>query len=431
MAKKEAQPAKTLTRRQLALSRREREQLRLIYWGLGLVGVLILIVLAIGLIQTYIIEPNSPVAIINGQEISTQEYQNRVLYERFLLDSQIEQMRQQLAALPAEAEQEDQLTQLLRNQYQQFGAQLIQQRRIVDRQTLDAMIEDKLVQAEAGKRNITVSEDEVTEQINRILANRAGGLTAAAVSETSTARAEASATAAVWTPTPTFTPSPTLTTTQAITEPTATPENTPTPGPTPTPNIISAESLSQQYTEWLQTLANGAGTDEARYRQYIRVGLLRNKLREAIGDEAPREAEQAHARHILVETKEEAEKVIERLKAGEAFADLAVELSKDKQSGAQGGDLGFVPRGQFVQPVEEAIFSLPIGQISEPIETQFGWHVIEVLEREVRELSPTDYSVSQRAAYDDWLTKTRETAQIEDLWTVDKAPREATVGQEF
>jgi parvulin-like peptidyl-prolyl isomerase len=282
-----------------------------------------------------------------------------------------------------------------------------------------------LIEAEAEQRNITVSEDEVTEQINRILANRAGGLTAGAVSETSTARAEATATAAVWTPTPTFTPSPTLTTTQAITEPTATPANTPTPAPTPTPNIISVDSLAQQYSEWLQTLTDQVGADETEYRSYIRAGVLRNKLREAIGNDVPRSAEQARARHILVATEEEAQQVIERLEAGEAFADLAQELSTDKGSGEVGGDLGFVPRNRFVAPVEEAIFSLPIGQISEPVESQFGWHIIEVLEREERELSPADYSLSQRSAYDDWLTQARESAQIEDLWTTSKAPEDS------
>ena len=140
-------------------------------------------------------------------------------------------------------------------------------------------------------------------------------------------------------------------------------------------------------------------------------------------------AEQSHARHILVETEEEANEVIERLEAGEDFADLAEELSLDTTSGVQGGDLGFVPAGSFVAAVDEAVFTLPIGEISEPIETQFGWHIVEVLEREERELSPADYRQRQSQAYNDWLSSARMETNIEDLWTSDKAPADTFFGQ--
>jgi parvulin-like peptidyl-prolyl isomerase len=430
MAKREVQPSRNPTRKQILVSKREQEQLRFIYWGLGLVGILILIVLAIGLIQTYVLEPRSPVAIVNGEEITTQTYQDRVRYERFILERQIDQLLQQQAALPT-TEEDDQLTQLLRNQYQQLTNQLLQQRSLVDRQSLDDMIEDELVEAEAVRRNITVTEEEITEYINRILANRAGGLTAAAASETSTARAEASATAALWTPTPTFTPSPTITATETVTEPTATPADTATPAPTPTLNIIDEATLTTDYGEWVAALAEGAGITEAQYRQYVRATLLRDKLGEALGEEVPTTAEQAHARHLLVATEEEAEQVIERLEAGEAFADLAAELSTDQSSAPQGGDLGFVPQGEFVAPVDEAIFSLPIGEVSQPIETQFGWHVIEVLEREERELSPEFLSRRQQAAYDEWLMNARQEASIEEFWSPTKAPADSFFEQQF
>jgi len=431
MAKKEVQPSRTPTRKQVLVSKREQEQLRIIYLGLGLVGILILIVLGIGLVQTYITEPRSPVAIVNTEEITTEAYQDRVRYERFILERQLDQILQQQAALPAAAEEEDQLTQLLRNQYQQMANQLVQQRSLVDRQSLDDMIEDELVEAEAARRNITVSEEEITEHINRILANREGGLTEAAASATSTARAEASATAASWTPTPTFTPSPIITATETVTEPTATPANTATPAPTPTLNIIDESTLATQYSEWMAALAEETGITEAQYRQYIRATLLRNKLREALGEEVPTSAEQAHARHLLVETEEEAQQLIERLEAGEAFTDLMAELTTDDNDATQGSDLGFVPRGEFVEPVEEVIFSLPVGQISEPVQSQFGWHVIEVLEREERELSPEFLSRRQAEAYDEWLMSARQEASIEEFWTPSKAPADNFFEQQF
>ncbi len=425
MAKKEIETTRTPTRKQIARSRREQEQLRLIYMGLGLVGLLILFVLAFGIIQTYVIEPNRPVAIVNGTEITTAAYQDRVRYERFLLENQYQQILQQQSALAQPGN--EQLAQFLGPQYEQLATQVVQQLQTVDVQTVDLMVEDELVAVEAAARNLAVTPEEVTEYINRIVARQAGGLTAGAVEATATAGVEATATAAVWTPTPTFTPSPTLTATATLTAtepitPTATPADTPTPAPTATPNIIGTDELATQYAEWIAVLNEQVGIDETTYRGIVTDILLREKLQEAMGAEVPMEAEQAHARHILVETEEEAQAAIERLEAGEDFADVAAELSQDTFSGAQGGDLGFVPKGRFVEAVDEAVFSLPLGEVSEPIQSEFGWHVVEVLEREVRELSSTDYDRAQSQAYADWLEAALAEAEVENLWTPDKAP---------
>lgn len=86
--------------------------------------------------------------------------------------------------------------------------------------------------------------------------------------------------------------------------------------------------------------------------------------------------QEVHARHILVATEAEAKEIAERLKKGDDFATLAKEKSKD--ANAEGGDLGFFARGQMLKPFEEAAFALEVGQISEPVQTQFGWHIIKV-----------------------------------------------------
>jgi parvulin-like peptidyl-prolyl isomerase len=195
--------------------------------------------------------------------------------------------------------------------------------------------------------------------------------------------------------------------------------------------VIDEGTLTTAYTNWLNILVEQSDTDETEYRQFMRMTVLRDKVGEALGNEVPSSAEHAHARHILVETEEEANEVIARLEAGEDFAEVAQEVSTDPGSGADGGDLGFSPPGRFVPSVDEAIFALPIGQVSEPVESQFGWHVVEVLEREVRELSPIDYSQSQRLAFGDWLDDARETAEIEDLWSPDKAPADPFFEQRF
>ena len=85
---------------------------------------------------------------------------------------------------------------------------------------------------------------------------------------------------------------------------------------------------------------------------------------------------QVKASHILVQTEEEAKELLRQIKEESAdFAKLAAEHSLCP-SGARGGDLGYFGRGQMVKPFEDAAFSMEIGAVSEPIETQFGWHLL-------------------------------------------------------
>ena len=82
--------------------------------------------------------------------------------------------------------------------------------------------------------------------------------------------------------------------------------------------------------------------------------------------------------HILVNKHSEALSVLERIRRGESFADLAKELSIDRGSGKRGGDLGLFGRGQMVKPFEEAAFKLKKGELtSEPVRTEFGYHIIK------------------------------------------------------
>ena len=86
------------------------------------------------------------------------------------------------------------------------------------------------------------------------------------------------------------------------------------------------------------------------------------------------------ASHILVNTLEEAIELLDQIRAGKSFADAAAEKSLCP-SGYNGGDLGFFGRGMMVKPFEDAAFDLEIGQISEPVQTQFGWHLIQLTDK--------------------------------------------------
>ena len=105
--------------------------------------------------------------------------------------------------------------------------------------------------------------------------------------------------------------------------------------------------------------------------------------------------EEVRASHILVEKKEEADDIETKLKAGGDFAALAKEKSKDTGSGANGGDLGYFAKGQMVKPFEDAAWALKSGEVSAPVQSQFGWHVIKLVDKRNRP-APAFDSVKDR-----------------------------------
>ena len=91
--------------------------------------------------------------------------------------------------------------------------------------------------------------------------------------------------------------------------------------------------------------------------------------------------EEVDARHILVEDEKLAKDLVKKIKDGEDFEELAKEHSKDEGSAAMGGNLGFFPRGKMVPEFEEKAFSLKVGEVSDPVKSDHGYHIIEVLEK--------------------------------------------------
>ena len=151
-------------------------------------------------------------------------------------------------------------------------------------------------------------------------------------------------------------------------------------------------------TEVMATAAEtdklGVGAEfEARLKTYRRRALrdtyFDKKIRDGITDaeikafydlqsEAMKKNPQVRARHILVEKEDEAKALRARIVKGEDFGKLAQENSKDPGSGAQGGDLGYMQRGQTVPAFDEMLFKLKPGEMSEPVKTEFGYHIIKV-----------------------------------------------------
>ncbi len=170
----------------------------------------------------------------------------------------------------------------------------------------------------------------------------------------------------------------------------------------------------------LQSIGKDALTDEAMHKVY-------DEAVKQIGDE-----KEVHARHILFratagdekaskEAEEKLKAVIARLKKGEDFAKVAGEVTEDPSGKANGGDLGYFSKDQMVPEFSEAAFKLEQGQISEPVKTQFGWHVIKVEDKRVKpapkfeEVKPQIENFVVRKAQAELVTKLRADAKIERL----------------
>ncbi len=131
--------------------------------------------------------------------------------------------------------------------------------------------------------------------------------------------------------------------------------------------------------------------------------------------------EEVNARHILVEEEAQAKAVVERLKKGEDFAKVAGEISKDPGSGKEGGSLGWFSKERMVPEFAEAAFKLTKGQLSEPVKSQFGWHVIKLDDRRTKPapdfaaVKPQIDQYLERKAQQDIIVALRDNAKVERL----------------
>jgi len=381
MGKRREKPAKELTKKQIAISRRDRERQRWLLIGLGIVALLVIGLLAAGLYQEFVGKPSSPVAVVNGVPIRTDEYQKLWRYQRWNLQNYIARLESQKAQYQGQ-EGAEFLTSYIDQLLQQAQSQLLS----LDTFVLEQAIDRELIRQGAQKEGIVVTPSEIQAEIEEQFGF-------------------------VRNP-PTPTPTPILTDTQAMTQ-----------TPTPTVAPMTLEEFQKAYENYLQTLKQVAGLSETDYKKLVEAELLQRKLEAVLQARVPTTAEQVHARHILVQNEEMARLVLNRLKAGDDFAAVAKEFSQDTSNKDQGGDLGWFPRGRMVPEFEEVAFSLPVGELSEPVKTQYGYHIIKVEGRDPnRPLDEAALEEARAQALDNWLQEQRAAAQIQRMLTPDKIP---------
>jgi len=160
--------------------------------------------------------------------------------------------------------------------------------------------------------------------------------------------------------------------------------------------------------QWLQSEGKSAVTDAALHKVY-------DDAVKQMGQE-----QEVRARHILVETEDEAKAVQNQIKSGSDFAELAKQKSKDP-GGSEGGDLGYFSKEQMVPEFANAAFTLENGQVSDPVKSQFGWHIIKVEDKRQKQVPEFDKVKDQietyvaRKAQSDVVAKLREGAKVERL----------------
>jgi peptidyl-prolyl cis-trans isomerase C len=177
--------------------------------------------------------------------------------------------------------------------------------------------------------------------------------------------------------------------------------------------------------ELLQSTGKAALTDEAMHKVY-------DDALKQMG-----EVQEVHARHILIRAtpgdekastaaKAKIEAIIARLKKGEDFEKLAKDVTEDPSGKTNGGDLGYFSKEQMVPEFSEVAFKLDKGQISEPVKTQFGWHVIKVEDKRVKpapkfdEVKPQIEQFVTRKAQAELVQSLRASAKVEKMYKTEE-----------
>ncbi len=372
------------SRKEVLLARKHAQQTRQIRMGVAVVGGLLLLVFLAAAINELVIAPNRPVAVVNGQEISLKDWQDRVRFERaqriILLENQLEAFQGNVGVV------------------QQFAGQAINdllQTETLGQNTLNQMINEEVIRQAAEARGITVTEADIDAEIGATFNYFDGGLPTPIPTATSTVE-----------PTPSVTPIPTAVITDII--PTNTPFPTATIGPTntpaPTATPVSADSFQQEFGDLVAQFED-LGVSEEQYRDLVRTQILQERLTEALAieDELSAEAEQASFFVLQFDTEEEANESAALIDSSEYLSvwNEIRSLPADPESGSTALASEVLWRTEdavttsYGTEVAEAAFSLPVGEpsgvISRTVDTETTrYYLIQVTGREERPLSDSE-----------------------------------------
>lgn len=367
----------------------------------------VVLVTIVGLVINALIVPSRPVVTIDGHEILTRDFQRRVRLERDRLVNEYNLYQQFAMSLTDPTQQQQYISYL-----SQIEAQL--QKETIGETVLNQMIDEYFIQQEADARGIEVTEQELDDYFFGLFGYYPNGV------PTRTPTVEALPTStlsetqlALISPTPQPTPTEGEETgeeTEGETDEAPIEEPTLAPTAIPLPTSVSEEEFENARSDYLDRIKS-YDVDEEFIRELVRIQLLRDKINADIVKGINPEEEQVWARHILLDDEETAQDLLQQLEEGADFGDLAREFSTGP-SGPSGGDLGWFAKGQMVAPFEDAAFAADVGDIVGPVETQFGFHIIQILGREMRPVDQGTLDSMVFAALSDMLNEYKTEAEI-------------------
>jgi parvulin-like peptidyl-prolyl isomerase len=444
----------------------------------AIVGIVVMIVVVIGAVAyQYIVQPRQAITTVNGTEIETRAFAERVRAERWFFTNEF------LNAVQLSGGN-DQIFQALLGQlppipapYTNNPEAFLKDDRAFGRYVLQNMELQVALEQEAEKLGVEVDEGEIQAQVDTYFQRYTGvNLTPTAEPSITPVQTETPTPFITATPTntptetpipsatplptstgcaegeecPTVTPLPSATPTNT---PTATPEQSPTPMATSTPiSQNDLEATLDSFSDDFYGNANeAADVDREAVRDIFYLRALRVALREEVTQDIATEAIWADVRHILVqavedtstagsapfsdavcesdpwvEAKTESDQLYAALVAGEPFGGIA-RAASDDPSGADGGELGWTDTGGYVEPFREAVNNADIGAYLEPVCSQFGWHIIQVIDREVRGIPEVQLTSRRQEEYQAWEQDVVLNADVQrrEDWP-DRIPQEPT-----
>jgi peptidyl-prolyl cis-trans isomerase D len=434
---------KAVSKKHIARQEKEQKQRKILL--IGIISVLVVVVLLItyGALSKTVLLAGKTVAKVNEDKITVEQFQKRVRYERQTLTQTYENYYQSGFAQFLQSYMLQIQNQL--DNYISFGSTV-----------LDNMVAEKLIEQKAKELGFTVTEEEIDKEIQENFGYYANGTPTVTptVEYRPTSTLSAAQLALITTPTlkptdlPTSTPEgitatpdltlmPTDGATEAPTATEALPTSTPTVEVTATPIPPTATPYTKEgydtlYATVISNLDAVTKFGNADFRGYVRSIIYSKKLYAYVTKDIATEQDMVWARHILVASEADAQSVLDRLKAGEDFAALAAELSSDTSNNTNGGDLGWIYKGQMVTEFDDAIWTMKIGEISQPVKTSFGYHIIQVMGHEKRQLSEDELSSAKSTAYQNYINdlKTAATITKNDIWA-SVVPSDPTIPTEM
>ncbi len=416
------------SKKHLARLEIERRQTRLIRnIAIGVIASVIL-VLIYGYLDLNYLQLRQPVAKIGDTVVTTREFQMRVRLTRQQLINRYVQIYQfaQVFGIDPSTDQN------FSSQISQIQAQM-NSPETLGQNVLDQVINEALIRQECARRGITVSPEEISAKIRGFFNYYPNGsptptITPTDVVEPTFSPEQLALVTLTPTPTqaPTRTPAPTPTLVANATA-TPVPSATPTYTPVPTATPYTAEGYQSEYDKSLENYKK-LGMTEKDFSNLFENQIYRQKLYDLVTADVPHEEDMVWARHILVADEATAKKVYLRLLNGGDFSIIAAEVSTDPGTKDKGGDLGWFGKGQMIPEFEKPAFDLKVGQISEPIQSTYGWHIIQVLGHEMRPLTASQYQTAKDQAFNDFLAKLKSETQVEtfDIWK-NRVPAEPTL----